>query len=52
VDVTPGTITFTRLDGAVASGVASNASYRGGYFGLNKNYQGKQPVEFRQVEVS
>ena len=52
VDVTPRTITFTRLDGAVASGIANNSSHRGGYFGLNKNYQGKQPVEFRQVEVS
>lgn len=52
VDVTPREITFTRLDGAGASGVATDSSFRGGYFGLNKNYQGKRPVEFRQVEVS
>lgn len=52
VDVSPQEITFTRLDEAPVSGVTRNDSYRGGYFGLTKNYLGKQPVEFRQVEVS
>ncbi|SFU02103.1 Glycerophosphoryl diester phosphodiesterase [Arthrobacter sp. ov118] len=52
VDVSPQEITFTRLDGTVTSASARTSSHRGGYFGLTKNYQGKQPVEFRQVEVS
>ncbi|MET1156401.1 glycerophosphodiester phosphodiesterase family protein [Arthrobacter sp.] len=52
VDISPGEIAFTRLDGVVAGGVARSSSYRGGYFGLTKNYLGKQPVEFRQIEVS
>jgi hypothetical protein len=52
VDVSPQEITFTRLDGTVTSAAARNSSHRGGYFGLTKNYSGKQPVEFRQVEVS
>ena len=51
VDVSPREITFTRLDGTVTSALARTSSHRGGYFGLTKNYQGKQPVEFRQVEV-
>ncbi|MEC5190381.1 hypothetical protein RCH17_000517 [Arthrobacter sp. MP_M7] len=51
VDVSPREITFARLDGKETRAAARTASYRGGYFGLTKNYQGKQPVEFRQVEV-
>jgi len=41
VDIGPDEITFTRIDGAGASGTARNSSYRGGYFGLTKNYQGQ-----------
>lgn len=52
VDVSPAEINFARLDGTMAKGAARNSAHRGRYFGLTKNYNGKQPVEFRQVEVS
>nr|WP_249777289.1 glycerophosphodiester phosphodiesterase [Arthrobacter sp. C9C5] len=52
VDISPGEIAVARLDGAVVSAAARDDSYRGGYFGLNKNYLGRQPVEFRHIEVT
>jgi len=52
IDVGPADITVRRTDGEVVSGVVANSAYRGGYFGLTKNYKGRQPVEFRQVGVT
>lgn len=52
IDVEPGKITVNRIDGPGVSGTASHSTYRGGYFGLTKNYKGKQPVEFRQVALT
>lgn len=52
IDLGPVDISVRRTDGEVISGVVSDSTYRGGYFGLTKNYKGRQPVEFRQVTVA
>ncbi|WP_104091144.1 glycerophosphodiester phosphodiesterase family protein [Arthrobacter sp. GMC3] len=45
-------ITFSRTDGNFQQGFAPDATYRGGYFSLGKNYPGGPPVEFKSVNVS
>ena len=52
IEIGPADIAVSRTDGEVVSGAVSNSTYRGGYFGLTKNYKGRQPVEFRQVAVT
>lgn len=51
VEVTPGTITVYRLDGTGWSFLVRDASYRGGYFWLGKNYTGAPPVAFRTIRT-
>lgn len=51
VAVTPGGIDVYRLDGRGWSFGTKDATYRGSYFWLCKNYPGAPPVEFRAVKI-
>lgn len=51
VAVTPGGIDVYRIDGQGWSFETKDASYRGSYFWLCKNYAGAPPVEFRAVKI-
>lgn len=52
--VTPETISAVRLDATNTSVTSSNREYRGGYFGVQKNYSGTPApaIEFRSVSWS
>ncbi|MFJ7748576.1 glycerophosphodiester phosphodiesterase [Arthrobacter sp. NPDC097144] len=52
IDIAPDSIRYTRVDGAGWSGQASDRKFRGGYFGLSRNYSDDAPVEFRRVKVA
>lgn len=56
VDMTDFGVTATRLDGTPITLTSPDTLYRGGYFGVQKNYTTPadmplQPVEFRSVKV-
>ena len=52
IEVLANSIRILRLDGDGWSMDIDDASYRGGYFWLCKNYQDGPPVEFRSIVVS
>lgn len=52
IQVTPPSVTFSRLDGAGWSGVTMDREYRGGYFSLCKGYADPVPVQFRAIAVT
>lgn len=52
IEVLANNLRILRLDGAGWSMEVDDASYRGGYFWLCKNYQEGPPVEFRSIVVS
>lgn len=54
VEVTPEGITFGRVgqdDGQSWTATTPSTTYRGGYFWLCRNYDGRPPVEFRSVSL-
>lgn len=56
VEIREDSVTASRLDGTPVTVSSPDNLYRGGYFGLQKNYtvpadQPLQPVEFRSVKV-
>lgn len=51
VAVAPAGIDVYRLDGQGWSFTTKDATYRGGYFRVCKNYVGAPPVEFRAIKV-
>jgi glycerophosphoryl diester phosphodiesterase len=52
VEIAPTSLKIFRLDGPEVSFLVEDATHRGGYFSLCKNYEGQPGVEFRHLELA